>query len=185
MASETKFGNLLKNTGNFIKENPKPIMYIGGSIVAVIVFVAVVKGVKGGVSSFFNPGANNVGGKFNEQTIDKTKTSISEITASNYAESLFEAFNYTWGTDKSVIQSVFSKINSEDFKLIYNAFGKRTYSDVNGGSPSGKFYALDTYLGNVNLDLVQWLNKELGLGDTTLKNKIRTIVDGAGFILEK
>lgn len=185
MATENKFAKALKRTGDFIKENPKPIAYIGGSIIAVIVIAAVVKGVKGGISSFFNPNKNIVGGKFNKQEVDKSKTSISELTAKNYAESLFESFNYTWGTDKSVIESIFSKINSEDFKLIYNEFGKRSYSDINSGTPSGKVYALDTYIGNVNLDLVQWLNKELGLGDGSLKNKIRPIVDGAGFVLEK
>jgi hypothetical protein len=45
--------------------------------------------------------------------------SITEEQAKNYAESLYSAFNYYWGTDKQVISNVFSKINSEDFKLVY------------------------------------------------------------------
>lgn len=180
MATESKFGKVIKETGNFIKENPKPILWIGGSIVVVVIAIAAVKSIKNKFS-----GKGIKGGIFSEQTIDNTKTTINSQTAKNYAENLFRAFNYSLGTDKSVIESVFSKINSEDFKMIYNAFGTRSYSIINGGTSSGKWLAPDTWVGSEDIDLVSWLNEELDFTDTALKNKIRPIVNGAGFILEE
>lgn len=167
-------------TGDFIANNKKPLLYIGGAIAVVVIGVAVVKRIKKGVS-----GGEVVGGKFIEQDIDLTKTTISQQTAKNYAENLFEAFNYTFGTDKGVIDSTFSKINSEDFKLIYNAFGKRDYSTVNGGSPSEKWWLPDTWIGSQRIDLISWLNNELEFGDGALKTKIRKVVEPAGFVIEK
>lgn len=178
MATENKFGKLIKTTGNFIKENPKPIIYIGGSIVAVVLVAAVVKKFKATLS-----GSKVKKGKYNKQEIDLSKTSINISTAKNYAEQLFRAMNYTYGTDKAILDSVFSKINSEDFKMIYNEFGQRSYSSafIIGGTPSAAERLLGTY---EDIDLVEWLNNELGFGDGALKSKIRPIVNGAGFVLE-
>jgi hypothetical protein len=175
-----KIGESFKGVGNFIKENPKPLLYVGGGLIAVVAIIAVAKKIKSKIN-----GEEIKGGSWNEQEIDETKTSINDSTAKNYTENLFEAFNYTWGTDKGTIEVVFSKINSEDFKKIYNFFGKRSYSSLNGGTPSGKVYGIDTWIGSQNLDLVQWLNKELGFGDSSLKRKIRPIIESAGFVLEK
>ena len=180
MATENKFGKAIKETGNFIKENPKPILWIGGSIAVVVIAIAVVKSFTKKIT-----GKGIKAGVYSEQTIDNTKTTISVSTAKNYAENLFRAFNYTWGTDKGVIENVFNNINSEDFKMIYNAFGTRSYSQLNGGTPSGNWLAPDTWIGNEDIDLISWLNAELGFGDSALKNKIRPIVNGAGFVLEK
>lgn len=172
-------GKITSNTGNFIANNKKPLLYIGGAIAVVVIGIAVVKRIKGGVS-----GGNVVGGKFIEQDIDETKTTISNQTAKNYAESLFEAFNYTFGTDKGVIDSIFSQISSEDFKLIYNAFGKRDYSALNGGTPSEKWWLPDSWIGSNRVDLITWINNELEFGDGALKAKIRKVVQPAGFVIE-
>jgi hypothetical protein len=174
-----KFGKGLSGVGTYIGNNKKPLLYVGGAIAIIVIGFAIVKRIKGSVA-----GKNIIGGKFISQDIDETKTTISKNTAKNYAENLFDAFNYSFGTDKSIIDGVFSKIKSEDFKLIYNEFGKRSYSGLNGGSPSGQWYAPDTYLGSEELDLIGWLNNELGFGDGALKDKIRKIVEPAGFILE-
>jgi hypothetical protein len=123
-----KFGKGLSGVGTYIGNNKKPLLYVGGAIALVVIGYAVVKRVKGAVS-----GKNIVGGKFNTQDVDENKTTISDSTAKNYAENLFEAFNFFWGTDKTTIDTIFSKINSEDFKKVYNAFGKRSYS-TNGFS---------------------------------------------------
>lgn len=168
------------NTGEFISNNKKSLLYIGGAIAVVVLGVALVRRLKGGIS-----GEKLSGGKFVEQDIDTTKTTISSQTAKNYAESLFEAFNYTWGTDKGTIDAIFTKIKPEDFKMIYNSFGKRSYSDLNGGSPSDKIWLPDTWIGSSKLDLIQWINKELEFGDSALKAKIRKVVEPAGFVIEK
>ena len=176
-----KFGQYLSKTGTFIQNNKKPLLWVGGSIIAVIVAIAVVKRLKGVIS-----GQNVKGSDYKDLVVDKTKTTISPEVAHNYAEQLYDAFNYYWGTDLATIKSVFSKINSEDFKQIYNAFGQRTYSTINGGKPSGSIIGLDnpTIFGsNPDLDLIGWFNKELGILDFVTKNQIRPIIEGAGFTL--
>ena len=101
-----KIGKGLSGVGTYIGNNKKPLLYVGGAIALVVIGYAVVKRVKGAVS-----GKNIVGGKFNNQDVDETKTTISDSTAKNYAENLFEAFNFFWGTDKTTIDTIFSKIN--------------------------------------------------------------------------
>jgi hypothetical protein len=173
--------NTLSKTGTFIGNNRKPLLYVGGAIVIIVVGLAVVKRLKNLVS-----GQKVIGANYHEQQVDITKTKISQATAQNYAEQLFKAFNYYWGTDLSVIKSIFSKINSEDFKMIYNAFGQRTYSSINGGTPSQSPIGLDNpviFGKNPDLDLVGWLQEELGIADFVTKNKIKPIIEGAGFVM--
>jgi hypothetical protein len=67
---------------------------------------------------------------------------------------------------------------SEDFKLIFNYYGVRS-RDVDGKAPTGLWKLFGQY---ENLNLVEWLNAELGILDFSLKNKIRPIVNDAGFI---
>jgi hypothetical protein len=174
-----KFGKGLSGVGTYIGNNKKPLLYIGGAIAVVIVGFTIVKRVKGA----FTPAVIS-GGKFVEQEVNPQIVKISNATAKNYAETLFEAFNYTWGTDKGSISQVFDKINSEDFKLVYNQFGKRSYSTINGGTPSGKWWSPDTLGGSTELDLISWINAELGWGDSALREKIRKVVEPAGFIIE-
>jgi hypothetical protein len=171
-----ELGKSLAKTGDFIGNNKKPLLYIGGAIAVVVIGYAVVKRLKGNIT-----GEGVKGGKFVEQDIDETKTTISDTQAKNYAENLFQAFNYTYGTDKGVIDGVFSKLNPEDFKKVYNAYGRRSYSGITGGTPS----VLTYWFNSENLDLISWLNNELGLGDGSLKTKIRNVVEPAGFVLEK
>lgn len=171
-----KIGKGLSGVGTFIGNNKKPLLYIGGAIAVVVLGVAFVKKLKGSFS-----GEGLQGGKFIEQDVDETKTTISDAQAKNYAENLFQAFNYTFGTDKGVIENVFSKLNPEDFKKVYNAYGKRSYSALTGGTPSPLTY----WFNMENIDLISWLNYELGFGDSALKGKIRKVVEPAGFVIEK
>lgn len=166
----------LSKTGDYIANNRKPLLYIGGALAIVIIGYAIVKKLKGTIG-----GDKIIGGKFNTQNIDKSKTTITETQAKNYAEELFTAFNYYTGTDKSAIEIIFAKLNPEDFKMVYNAFGKRSYSQLNGGTPSGKIYAPDYWLGFNDLDLIAWLNTELDPTDFLLKSKIRPTINDAGF----
>jgi hypothetical protein len=178
---DSKFSGFLDKTGNFVNTHKKPLLYVGGAVAIVIVGIAVVNRLKKAVA-----GQNVIGGTYHNQDVDLTKTSISQATAQNYAEQLFKAFNYYWGTDLSAIKTIFKKINAEDFKMIYNAFGERTYSSINGGTPSGSIIGLDnpTVFGkNPDIDLMGWLNNELGVLDFTTKSIVRPVVEKAGFIL--
>lgn len=172
-----KIGKGLSSVGTFIGNNKKPLLYVGGAIAVVVVGVAVVKRIKGKIE-----GVDISKGKFINQDVDFTKTTISPQTAKNYAEILFEAFNYDWGTDKSQVDNVFSKIRPEDFKLIYNAYGKRDYGTFTGLSPTWGERAIGAYR---SLDLIQWINEELEIGDSALREKIRKVVELAGFVIEK
>jgi hypothetical protein len=173
-------GNVIANTGKIIKDNRVPILWIGGATVATVLVWAVVKKWKSNIE-----GESIEKGRFNVQEIDFSRTTISQATANNYAEILFEAFNYSWGTDKSVIEMVFKKIKPEDFKMIYNAFGKRSYSTLNDGSPSEISLLPDTWLGNSKVDLITWIDNELDFIDGSLKALIRKVVEPAGFVIEK
>jgi hypothetical protein len=175
--SKFNINQATSKTGEFIVTNKKPLLYIGGAIAVTILAVAVVRRLKGKIE-----GKDISKGKFVEQDIDLTKTTISVQTAKNYAEILFEAFNYDWGTDKSQVESVFSKIKPEDFKLVYNAYGKRDYGTLTGLSPTWAERAGGLYR---SLDLVQWINEELEIGDSALREKIRKVVEPAGFVIEK
>jgi len=170
-----KFGTGLAKTGEYISSNKKPLLYIGGAIAIVVVGYAIVKRLKGEIA-----GKKPKGGNFITQGVDLSKTSITQEMAKNYAESLYTAFNYYWGTDNTIIRNVFDKINSEDFKLIFNYYGIRS-RDLDGKAPTGLWKIFGQY---EDLNLVEWLNEELGILDFSLKNKIRPIVNGAGFILE-
>lgn len=176
MEKKFELGKSLTKAGDFIGNNKKPLLYVGGAIAIVVIGYAVVKRLKGRIS-----GESIKGAKFIEQDIDESKTTISDAQAKNYAENLFQAFNYNFGTDKGVIDAVFTRLNPEDFKKVYNSYGRRSYSPITGGTPSPL-----TYLWNSeDLDLISWLNYELGLGDGALKTKIRKVVEPAGFVLEK
>jgi hypothetical protein len=175
--SKFNINQATSKTGEFIVTNKKPLLYIGGAIAVTILAVAVVRRLKGKIE-----GKDISKGKFVEQDIDLTKTTISVQTAKNYAEILFEAFNYDWGTDKSQVESVFSKIKPEDFKLVYNAYGKRDYGTLTGLSPTWAERAGGLYR---SLDLVQWINEELEIGDSALREKIRKVVEPAGFVIER
>jgi|688.fasta_scaffold27143_17 hypothetical protein len=175
--SKFNINQATSKTGEFIVTNKKPLLYIGGAIAVTILAVAVVRRLKGKIE-----GRDISKGKFVEQDIDLTKTTISVQTAKNYAEILFEAFNYDWGTDKSQVESVFSRIKPEDFKLVYNAYGKRDYGTLTGLSPTWAERAGGLYR---SLDLVQWINEELEIGDSALREKIRKVIEPAGFVIER
>ena len=175
--SKFNINEATSKTGEFIANNKKPLLYIGGAIAVTILAVSIVRRLKGKIE-----GKDISKGKFVEQDIDLTKTTISVQTAKNYAEILFEAFNYDWGTDKSQVDSVFSKIKPEDFKLVYNAYGKRDYGTLTGLSPTWAERAGGLYR---SLDLVQWINEELEYGDSALREKIRKVAEPAGFVIER
>jgi hypothetical protein len=175
----TSVSEAIANTGKIIKDNKVPLLWIGGATVATVLVWAIVKKWKSNIA-----GESIEKGKFNVQEIDYTKTTISPSVAKNYAEILFEAFNYYWGTDKASIQNVFLKIKPEDFKMVYNAFGKRSYSLLNGGSPSEISIMPDTWIGSTKVDLIQWLNNELEFGDSNLKALVKKVIEPAGFVIE-
>lgn len=79
---------------------------------------------------------------------------ITKQEASALAESLWVAME-SFGTTESLIEEVYNQIcyNSDNLKLVYNAFGVRPYSQF--GS------AWWSWIPTTDLDLKQWLRTEL------------------------
>jgi hypothetical protein len=170
-----KIGKGISSTGTYIAENKKPLLYVGGAVAIVVVGWTVVNKFKKAVK-----GKSIRAGKFIEQNIDVKKLTITPQQAQNYAEQLFEAMNYDWGTDKAQIRNVFQKINAEDFKLVFNAFGKRDYGTLGKFSPTAFERMFGLYR---SLDLVNWLNEDLDFLDWKLRAEIRKVIEPAGFVI--
>lgn len=108
-------------------------------------------------------------------------TTINENQAKKYAQTLLEAMDrQPYGTYDDRILNVFNKINSEDFKLIYNAFGMQNYNGWGTPPTTWLWQQLDNYQPR---NLVYWLQSEL----SDSKNKpvytlVKNIVEDAGFI---
>ncbi len=170
---KTKTNSIARTTEKAVN-NPKKTMYLVGGLVALLVGYRIYKA--------FNPSiddtVNNVGnGSISNAT-------ISQNTAANYAQQLLDAMNvnrnsiFLSGTDEKVISDVFDKIkNSDDFRLLFKAFGNKHYNGQN--SPVEGLEILQTYqLRN----LVYWLRSELNsFWDYSVYKKVKTVVEKAGF----
>jgi len=169
--------NYIGQAGNFIQENKKPLLYIGGAVAIVVIGYAVVSRLKGGIQGIFKDkslGATD----FKPLELDNTKVTISDTLANTYANQLWGAMNTT-GTDEDLIYAVLMKLQKkDDFLKVYNAFGKKSYNGILlGGEPN----VVDKWLGNYDdLDLVQWLNTEVGYSNLTTYNLIKKTVTNAG-----
>jgi hypothetical protein len=166
--------------GSFISDNKKPLLYIGGAVVVVIIGYALVSKVTKGISTVFtdkSAGASN----FLPISIDESKATISDSTANTYANQLWGAMN-TVGTDSNLIYNIVGKLQKkDDFLKVYNAFGRKSYVGVIlGGSPN----AADKLAGNYDdLDLIQWFNKEIGWANPITYSLIRKTVENAGLTI--
>lgn len=183
-----KFSATLGKTGDFLVQNKKSIFIVATAVVVVGVVYAVTKGATGAISGFFKSGKQTGASDFKSLAIDPSKTSINEEQANNYANQLYNAMNGGWspihpivgvftGTNKTAIENVFKKLNSEDYKMVYNAFGRKSYNRILGTTNelTGVTRQFE------NLDLTEWLISELDFLDFSLKNKLRPIITGAGF----
>jgi len=169
--------NYIGQAGTFIQENKKPLLYIGGAVAIVVIGYTVVSRLKGGIQNIFKDkslGATD----FKPLELDNTKVTISDTLANTYANQLWGAMNTT-GTDEDLIYAVLLKLQKkDDFLKVYNAFGKKSYNGILlGGEPN----VIDKWLGNYDdLDLVQWLNTEIGYSNLTTYNLLKKTVTNAG-----
>jgi len=170
---------ILVNVGEFIGKNKMPIIYVGGAVVVLVVALPLLKKIVSGIKGTPNIANKNILGGL---VVDESKTTISDQVAKQYAEQLLMAFGGT--TDEGTIKEIFEKINSEDFKKVAIAFGLRTYDNLNTGSPSGVLWGLmDGIMGKTDLDIVAWLNLELGWLDWSTKKAVRKVIEPIGFVL--
>lgn len=165
--------NLISKTGNFISDNKKPLLYVGGAIAIIVVGLAIVNKLKSGIGGFLKD--NSVGQTdFVPIEVDNTKTTISDATANSYANQLFNAMKDA-GTDSGMITTILNKLQKkDDFLKVYNAFGRKSYYLF--GEPTAGAYLF----GFSNLDLVEWFNKEVGYSNLPTYNLIKKTVTNAG-----
>lgn len=157
-------------------KSPKNTAYIVGSLLVIFA------GYKAYKYLFKKPNdtIDNVGnGSISNSTITKQE-------AINYAQQLLDAMNvgrnsiFFGGTDEQTISNVFDQIkNSDDFRLIYQAFGLKDYNGVS--SPEFGDGIFQNY---TERNLTYWLKSELGnfwSWDKIIYNKVKLVVESAGF----
>ncbi len=92
------------------------------------------------------------------QSVVKSKLTITEAEAQVIANNLFNAMK-DMGTNEDTIITILSKINGDDFKLIYAKFGTRWYDSITG---QGMSIEPSWYnFGYKTCDLVTMLREEL------------------------
>ena len=172
------FQDKLAKTGTFIANNKKPLLYVGGAVVLVILGYSIVSRTKRGITNLFTDKTKGET-PFQDVEIDDTKVTISDSVANTYANQLYGAMSNA-GTDEDLIYAIMKKIEKkDDFRKVYNAYGKKSYVGFTvGGSPT----ALDKWLGNYDdLDLIQWFNEEVGYSNYPTYSLIKKVVNNAGF----
>ncbi len=173
--TKESFSKGLDAVGEAVVTHKKALMYIGGAIAVVTIAVTVVKGVKGGIGDFFNPGKKVKGAtSFTDQPVDHSKVTISPEQASMYANQLYNAMKNA-GTDKNTIKSIFKGLPAENYKMIYNAFKTRSYYVFGSPTISSWIFGYD------DLDLNEWLKKEISSStDYTTYNLLEKVINSAG-----
>ena len=170
--------NLAKKTADTTSSlvtNPTTYKVIAGGVIAYLLYKT--------VSSIGKKITQEIEGDTVYDTIEGVGGStegatITPAEASNYAQALLDAMHFTeWGyagTDEQSILTVFNKIQvKEDFIMIYEAFGIKSYTGY--GLPTGTWFEQW-----VDKDLVYWLREELSEDDEGYSTVSR-IINDAGF----
>lgn len=176
--------NIIAKTGNFIQANKTPLLYIGGAVFVLAVAIPLLRRfttVLGDKQSKARNPEDVVGGL--EPNLDKT--TITQNQASAMANQLVEAMSSFPDTDSDDIESVFDRIqNADDMKLLYKTFGVRPYSIVNRGEASNVLFGVIEKLGGFKeLDLIGWLNTELGVLEGGTRRLVNEKLELIGFKL--
>jgi hypothetical protein len=164
--------NFISKAGDFIANNKKPLIYVGGAIAIVAIGYAIIRKLQGGIGSFLTD--KSVGAKeFVPVQVDIAKSTISDAIANNYANQLFNAMD-GFGTNSDAIYDIINKLQQkEDFRKVYNSFGRKSY--YIDGSPTASAYIF----GYNNLDLIEWLDKEVGYSNPLTYNLIKKTIKNA------
>ena len=162
----------ISKAGDFISNNKKPLLYVGGAIAIVAIGYSIIKKLQGGIGSFLTD--KSVGAKdFIPVQVDSSKATISDSLANNYANQLFNAMD-GFGTNSDAIYDIINKLQQkEDFRKVYNSFGRKSY--YIDGSPTVSAYIF----GYNNLDLIEWLDKEVGYSNPLTYNLVKKTIKNA------
>ncbi|MDB0601335.1 hypothetical protein PL373_09275 [Tenacibaculum maritimum] len=171
-------GKTIKNTGGFIADNKKELLYLTGAIVIGVIGYKIYKATSKGISNVFEDKTETIDVEIN---INKDQTTISKEQAQQFAKTLLDACNHMeplYGTDEEAINQVFLRLKTgDDFKLVYKEFGMKNYNG-NNSPPSGILRYLDNYTPR---DLVYWLRSELEPSDGQVYTNVKSRVESAGY----
>lgn len=170
----------LVKTGTFIKENKKPILWVGGSLIVVIIGIAIVKKVQKGINLAFTDKTKGAT-SFIPIEYDTNKSTITDAVANAYSNQLFNAMKDS-GTDENTIKVVLQKLQKkEDFLKVYNSFGKKSYGKfLDNGEPNLLNTTIGLFGGYTDIDLVEWFKKEVGYLNYPTYSLIKKTVTNAG-----
>lgn len=167
-----KFQKTLVNTGSFIGNNKVALLYVGAGVLVVALAIPLVKNLYDRFKGRDTKEKKDIMGKIK---VDWNKATITSSQADQMANQLLDAFSVSSGTDNDVVIEVFDKLkNDDDFYALFKAFGYRTYSNVNSGSPTEAVWGVLEDLGGYDdMDLMGWLNTELSWYNIGTKKKVR------------
>lgn len=169
-----KVGKNANTIGNFILDNKKPFFILGGVLLSYYLFKQVHKS----LSDTFTEKSEKIDIHL---PINPQKTTINNTKAQQFAQQLLDACNEAfpfYGTDEETILKVFKQLkSSEDFKMVYKAFGMKKYNGYNS-PPVGVFRHLDKYEPR---DLVYWLKSELSPSDGKVYTIVKQRIESAGW----
>lgn len=96
-------------------------------IAILIVVLFILYQVKGSITDFFTgEGPTSIINEENPLEVDVAKTSYPEHQYEIWADSIYEAFNYT-GSNWDAVLAIFAKMNTaDDVSALINAYGVRT-----------------------------------------------------------
>ena len=165
--------NYIGQAGNFIQDNKKPLLYVGGAIAIVVIGYTIVKRTQSGITGLFSN--KSIGASdFKPLDVDVTKVTISDSLANTYSNQLYNAMKDN-GTDEDTIYSVLEKLQKkDDFLKVYNTFGKKSY--YIDGEPTISAWLF----GYKDQDLVEWFRSELGYSNLLTYNLAKKTVTNAG-----
>jgi hypothetical protein len=164
--------DILAKTGSYIGKNKVALLYVGGAVVLLFVVPPLVKKLKS-ILSLEGEKAKDYDFVRGIQ-VNTSKANINQEQAGIMANQLVNYMSTSGGTDEDGIQSVFNQVqNADDMKALYKAFGIRKYSNVNQGEASGFALGLiENAFGYDDLDLLGWLETELGYFDWNTKKVV-------------
>lgn len=176
--NKEKAKKAVKETGGFIAENKKELLYAGGAIIAGIIVYKIFRATSKGISDVFSDKVQTVD---LDVKVNNSNTTITREQSQQFARTILDACNHAapfYGTDEEAIKEVFLKIKTaDDFKLVYNAFGMKDYNG-NNSPPSGILRHLDSYAPR---DLVYWLRSELTPSDGEVYTIVKKRIESAGY----
>lgn len=160
-----------------VSNNPRTALYLVGGLASILILYKIGKAINN-----FGNGDTDIDDQVEGTGGNTQGATISDQTATNYAQQLLDAFNSKeplYGTDEKTVADIFKELNNaQDFLKVHKKFGLKDYNGHNS-PPTGPWSYVDSY---EKRNLVYWLKSEIGVNDPyNLYNLVKNRVESAGF----